>query len=905
VKLEKQGLLSREFGAGWRDILAGRSMESQAKRITNDTAAIKQDDILMANGISIIDYPSLSIIARLNEVNRYANTISVVDHKDRPLATIRTDHNRANIKEIPPVFIKALIAAEDRNFHTNKLGVDFKSFFRAILRSIWGSIIHFRVEIPRGTSTITQQVAKLFISGIDVSGRRQVSRSVDRKLHEMRLASALRRLYSDDAILDVYVNHCITSDYGLMGIKDISWGIFGRKLSELSDAQCIYLARMVKWGRNVPRKIDLQCRTDMPRMAAALHWDAQKQRAVLAQIDALTFKKPRRVNTDYGPLVDLANEYWLKILRRAGTSETQLANMDLIDPNSLIRKKGTCTIKLSIDLPLQRELERLVDARGFGRDTTIITEVRIGSSNSVVSALTPPIDTIRAISIINNPSEFSEIGSSFTTKLNLGDTLVTNIRYKKIGGKKFRRSCYYYNPRAMAVNGQYFAYAAMDSRTGKLLAYYSKDKLGSRLMCLLKNRIPNCSSTAKPIFNALNFDVGNFMPYGAWNDSVEVTADVPWKRSFEVLNGKTVGVFFANSAVPGVGYEVHNHGSVFEGCRYIFDLLASSNNILGVESVYRLNRTLFDPSGNINPDAIGLAGFFYRIGDLQRIKDSLHLTTVTGVRAYKELARIVGVDINSITSANRRNPFSDSTYSVGLGTLELNLYEQMHIYNMLYNNDIIERPAEHPSLVIESVVLDGDTVTIDDTLLHFHPFADLNNLRPTWLGMHKRLVSNPADGLRGFDVFDSITAPTTVLTGGKFDEQVLAVSGPVSNFAKSGTTDDVIRPFNVGSKSDKRANYGLWNAVLQLDFSRLSNDPTDSKVRDVTIACVGECNRKFTGERDGKTLHKFVSIGLLKKAGVPCTNGFFNRYETYLKSVSSDSDNKCGKATGIISETKD
>ena len=48
----------------------------------------------------------------------------------------------------------------------------------------------------------------------------------------------------------------------------------------------------------------------------------------------------------------------------------------------------------------------------------------------------------------------------------------------------------------------------MDSRTGKLLAYYSKDKLGSRLACLLRNRTPNGSLTAKPIFNALNFDLG-------------------------------------------------------------------------------------------------------------------------------------------------------------------------------------------------------------------------------------------------------------------------------------------------------------------------------------------------------------------------------------------------------------
>ena len=456
----------------------------------------------------------------------------------------------------------------------------------------------------------------------------------------------------------------------------------------------------------------------------------------------------------------------------------------------------------------------------------------------------------------------------------------------------------------MTVSGQYFAYAAMDSRTGKLLAYYSRDKIGSRLACLLKNRVPNGSSTAKPVFNALNFDMGNFKPYSKWIDSMEVTANVPWERSLETKNGKTTGVVFANSAVPGVGYEVHNHGFIFEGCRYIFDLLASSNNILGVESVYRLNRTLFDSLGGIRPEAEGLAQFFYRLGDFERIKDSLHLKTVTGVRAYKELARIVGVDIDSITSGGKHTPVSDSMYSVGLGTLELTLLEQLHVYNMLYNNDLIERPADHPSLVVESIILNGDSVAIDDTVRHFHPFSDVNNLRPTWLGMHKRLVSNPTDGLREFDVSDTLlwlNAPSI----GTFNNQTLTVSGPVANYAKSGTSDDVIRPFNVGNESDKRANYGLWNAVLRLDFMRLSNDSADAGIHDITLACVGECNQKFTGERDGKSLHKFVSIGLLKKAGVPVDNGFFNRYEAYLKSIPPDSTINCGNAGGVISETQE
>ena len=71
----------------------------------------------------------------------------------------------------------------------------------------------------------------------------------------------------------------------------------------------------------------------------------------------------------------------------------------------------------------------------------------------------------------------------------------------------------------------------------------------------------------------------------------------------------------------------------------------------------------------------------------------------------------------------------------------------MHLFNSLYNNDLIERPADHPSLVIDRSSLTSN-VPISDTVRRFHPFSDVNNLRPTYLGLHKRLVSNPADRLQ-------------------------------------------------------------------------------------------------------------------------------------------------------------
>ncbi|MDO5576965.1 MAG: transglycosylase domain-containing protein, partial [Fibrobacter sp.] len=576
VELEKQGRLSKQFGAGWQDVLVDRAMSMEASRIMNaegDSVVAEDDDtVQVIDGIVLADYPSLSIIDQLRQVKEYSNVIEIVDRKGRPLSRIKTDHSRATIDEFPPTLVTALLAAEDGEFKNNNLGFEFKSFARAASTSMLKTVFTFKKSSPKGTSTITQQVAKLFISRLNEFGMRQVSHSVDRKVRELRIAVALRKLYSADDILEVYMNHCVTSDYGMIGFKDMAKGLFNKELDELTDAECVYLARMVKWGRNIKSKIVRQCNVDMPRMASALGWDENRQREVLEEIAMLQFEKPRVFQGEYGPLVDLANEFWLLTLKKKGFTPKQLEQMNIIDPNSLIRKKGNLRIQLTIDLPLQQMLQGLVDARGYGQDTTIIDEVRIGSSGKTVVSEKTMVDTIRAVRVLKKPIDYSEPGNAYITSLNPGDTVIVNIRYKKTGKNEFRRSCFYYVKRPVIVNGQYFSYGIMDSKTGELLAYYSKDRLGSRLACLLRNSVPNGSSTAKPILNALNYDLGIFKPYSKWTDTVDVY-DVPWAREIVYKNNKKVSVMFKNSAVRGRGYPVQNHNQVFDGCHYVFEHL--------------------------------------------------------------------------------------------------------------------------------------------------------------------------------------------------------------------------------------------------------------------------------------------------------------------------------------------
>jgi hypothetical protein len=229
-------------------------------------------------------------------------------------------------------------------------------------------------------------------------------------------------------------------------------------------------------------------------------------------------------------------------------------------------------------------------------------------------------------------------------------------------------------------------------------------------------------------------------------------------------------------------------------------------------------------------------------------------------------------------------------YSIALGTLELSLYEQMHLFNALYDNTIVVAPSRHPSLFIKSVRLSGEEIPFTDSVGTRTLFDDYKKLAPVHCALHKRLASNPADHLDRYDICPD---------GRRC----------LSNFAKSGTTDDVIRPFNVDGTDTARTNYGLWNAVVRIRLKRedlqkaisgdtlittqknftISYDSIPSEeIVDVTLACIGECNTHYTGDRDGKTLHGYVSRELLHTFGIPCTSGFYQSYEKELVGTVSD-----------------
>lgn len=139
--------------------------------------------------------------------------------------------------QIPPVLVKAFLAAEDRNFFHHG-GIDVGGLGRAMIKNVLNAVRGRRLE---GGSTITQQVAKNVLLSSEMT--------VGRKLKEAILAHRLEQTLTKDQILELYLNE-IWLGYRSYGVGVAAYNYFGKTLPELTPAECAYLAALPKGPDN-------------------------------------------------------------------------------------------------------------------------------------------------------------------------------------------------------------------------------------------------------------------------------------------------------------------------------------------------------------------------------------------------------------------------------------------------------------------------------------------------------------------------------------------------------------------------------------------------------------------------------------------------------------------------------
>lgn len=143
--------------------------------------------------------------------------------------------NRSNVafKDLSPNLVNALIATEDVRFYEHS-GIDFKGTFAIVLYTITGR--------PRGSSTITQQLAK------NLFGRPKNPSLVEKvmtKFKEWVTAARLEQRYTKEEIITLYLNTVAFSG-NAYGIKSASKVFFNKHPSQLNVSESALLVGMLK-----------------------------------------------------------------------------------------------------------------------------------------------------------------------------------------------------------------------------------------------------------------------------------------------------------------------------------------------------------------------------------------------------------------------------------------------------------------------------------------------------------------------------------------------------------------------------------------------------------------------------------------------------------------------------------
>jgi hypothetical protein len=131
--------------------------------------------------------------------------------------------------DVPPLFVRALLLAEDTAFYSHP-GVDLTELPKALAANLaHGSPV-------RGGSTITQQLAKnLFLSR---------EKSVARKVQELPLAFLLESALGKERILEIYLN-VIEWGPALYGLRPAARHYFGKEPAALTPKETAFLVVLI------------------------------------------------------------------------------------------------------------------------------------------------------------------------------------------------------------------------------------------------------------------------------------------------------------------------------------------------------------------------------------------------------------------------------------------------------------------------------------------------------------------------------------------------------------------------------------------------------------------------------------------------------------------------------------
>ncbi|MDZ7695406.1 MAG: transglycosylase domain-containing protein [Deltaproteobacteria bacterium] len=142
----------------------------------------------------------------------------------------KTHRKYVRYEDMPKVFVKALIASEDKNFFEHS-GFDIKAILRSLVANLQAG------KVVQGGSTLTQQTAKNIFE--------REKRSYKAKFKELIQAFLLEMQYSKQEIIEMYANQFFVTGYG-KGLQIASNYFFGKDAQDLDLVEAAFIVGSVK-----------------------------------------------------------------------------------------------------------------------------------------------------------------------------------------------------------------------------------------------------------------------------------------------------------------------------------------------------------------------------------------------------------------------------------------------------------------------------------------------------------------------------------------------------------------------------------------------------------------------------------------------------------------------------------
>lgn len=176
--------------------------------------------------LGIIILAIIVVLVYLGIIYNEVNTEIKAGKIEKTVEGIRSRNTYVKKEKIDELYLKAVIAAEDRRYYSHG-AVDVVGFSRAMYNNI------ISMKLKEGGSTITQQLSK----NIFLDQRAEI----DRKIKELFYSIELEKKYSKDDILELYVN---TSYFGAgyYGIGPATKGYYDKTPEKLSLNEAAFLA---------------------------------------------------------------------------------------------------------------------------------------------------------------------------------------------------------------------------------------------------------------------------------------------------------------------------------------------------------------------------------------------------------------------------------------------------------------------------------------------------------------------------------------------------------------------------------------------------------------------------------------------------------------------------------------